>query len=67
MTRVQLCMRKGQGKLLVDGMDLSDSVTGDWRIESPTDLGHPSLVRVTLIADQLDVDMDDAIVTAVDQ
>lgn len=66
MTHIQYRRdHQGRGTLAVDGFDLTPhALAKGFEIEIPEDLAQQAVVRVTLVADTLDVDLPDAVVEA---
>lgn len=73
MAHVELRMQPGgEGRLLVDGVDISKAVKADSVVIDTANRPHkvngqpigPVEVHITLLAHQLDVDLPDAVVIA---
>lgn len=67
MTEVNISRIDGRWKVIIGGVDLTSAITANGlRVELPSEPDYP-LVHVTFRAKELNINLDDAVVQAVEQ
>lgn len=69
MTHVKIStLPNGAHSLVVDGVEMNKKILAEgFAVELSTDLGQPDRVHMIVAADVLDLDLPDAVVTALRQ